>query len=159
MQEYEAMAVESVITNDLRDLLGKELEIEVFPVEKGHILRFAQAIDDPNPLYCDLAAAKNTRYQSIIAPPTFLIDSGLIKIAARLKAAKCPLPNFLNGGTEIEYLKPIKVGDTITTTAKLVDLQEKAGQSGSLLFMKIEVEYKNQDGDTAVKCHQTFIKR
>jgi acyl dehydratase len=153
------MAVESVITDDLRDLLGKELEAEVFPVEKGHILRFAQAIDDPNPLYCDLAAARNTRHQNIIAPPAFLIDAGLIKIAARLKAANCPLPNFLNGGTEIEYLKPIKAGDTITTTAKLVDLQEKAGQSGPLILMKIEVEYKNQNGDTAVKCHQTFIKR
>lgn len=153
------MATASVITDEFRALLGKELEPEVFPVEKGHILRLAQAIDDPNPLYCDLAAAKNTRYQNIIAPPTFLIDSGLIKIAARLKAVKCPLPNFLNGGTQIEYLKPIRVGDTITTTAKLVDLQEKTGRRGPLLIMKIEVVFKNQDGDTTVKCHQTFIKR
>jgi len=153
------MATESVITDELRELLGKELEAEVFPVEKGHILRFTQAIDDPNPLYSDISFTRTTRYQNIIAPPTFLIDYGLIKMADRLKKAKCPLPNFLNGGTEIEYLKPIKSGDTITTTAKLVDLQEKAGQSGPLLLMKIEVVYKNQDGYVVVKCHQTFIKR
>ena len=41
------MAEESLITPELKELLGKELPPERFEVEKGHIRRFAQAVGDP----------------------------------------------------------------------------------------------------------------
>jgi len=42
-----------------------------FPVEAGHIMLFARAIGDTNPVYQDADAAKRTEVGSIIAPPTF----------------------------------------------------------------------------------------
>jgi acyl dehydratase len=153
------LADESVITEELRSMLGVEAEPEVFEVEKGHIIRFAQAIGDPNPLWNDREYARKSNYDDIIAPPMFLIDEGLTKFADRLIKLKNPLPSTLNGGTEIEYYKPMKPGDIITTVAKLIDLKEKSGGSGKLLFQIVEVTYTNQKGELVAKCRDTFVRR
>ena len=146
---------ESVITLELRNMLGREtppLEIEV---EQGNFRRWAEAVGDYNPLWTDPQYAKKSRYGYTIAPPTFAIDRGIIPLADQL----IPLsPKFLNGGTEIEFLKPIKVGDTITTTAKLIDIKEKAGSTGKLVFMTLEINYKNQNGELVRKAKNTFIQ-
>ena len=81
------------------------------------------------------------------------------EMADRLIEAECPLPAFINAGTELEYFKPIRLGDTITTVAKLVDLTEKEGRNGKLLFMTVEVTYTNQDNELVVKCTNNFVRR
>ena len=42
-----------------------------FPVEAGHIMMFARAIGDTNPVYHDAEAAKNPRSAASSPPPTF----------------------------------------------------------------------------------------
>jgi hypothetical protein len=49
-----------------------DVAIERFPVEEGHILTFARAIGDPNPVYTDRDKAAETEVGGIIAPPTFV---------------------------------------------------------------------------------------
>jgi acyl dehydratase len=149
----------SAITEELRRMLGVEAEPQIHAVEKGHIKRFAQAVGDANPLWNDAEYAGKSRYGTIVAPPTFLMDAGLSKFVDRLMAIPCPLNNLLNGGTRIVYYQPIKAGDTITSVAKLADLQEKSGKSGKLLFMVIEVTFKNQRGEVVRKGYDTFIRR
>lgn len=48
------------------------MTVERFPVEEGHILMFARAIGDPNPVYTDRARATASEVGGIIAPPTFV---------------------------------------------------------------------------------------
>lgn len=152
------MVAESVISKELQDLLGVEAEPEIHEVEKGHIKKFAGAIGDPNPLWNDIEYASKSRYGTIIGPPTFLIDAGLHKFVDKLMRTPCPLNKLLNGGTKYIYYKPIKIGDTITSVAKLAELKEKAGKNGKLLLMDVEVTYKNQRGELAGKCYNTFIR-
>jgi acyl dehydratase len=151
------MAEESLITQELQALLGQEQEPEHFEIEKGHIKRFTEAIGDPNPLFSDLDYARKSRFGNIVAPPTFIIDISMKKMANKLIAKKPPSTGFLNGGIEIEYYKPIKVGDTITTTARLVDLQEKSSRRGKLLLMLVELTYRNQREELVMKIRNTFI--
>lgn len=153
------MTEESAITEELKSLLGVEAEPEVWEVEKGHIIKFAQAIGDPNPLWNDERYAGKSRHGSIIAPPTFFIDNGVIRFVDVLMNVKCPLTRLLNGGTEIEYYVPIKPGDKITTITKLADMQEKVGGSGRLLLLTVEVTFTNQKGEMVARCKDTFIKR
>ncbi len=47
--------------------------LEQFPVEAGHILAFANALGDDNPVYRDEAAAAAAGLDGIIAPPTFVV--------------------------------------------------------------------------------------
>lgn len=42
-----------------------------FPIEATHMLMFARAIGDENPVYNDTDKAKDTEVGGIIAPPTF----------------------------------------------------------------------------------------
>ena len=47
------------------------MAIERFPVEASHILMFARAVGDTNPIYADAEYAASTEVGGIIAPPTF----------------------------------------------------------------------------------------
>ena len=152
------MAEESVITQELRNMVGVGAGPEVFEVEKGHIRRFAEAVGDPNPLWQDEAYARKSRYGTIISPPMFLQDEGKNEFADRLMEIISPGHGFLNGGVEIEYYKPMVPGDVITTRAKLADLYEKQGKTRKLLFMVVEVTFTNQRGELVVRSRNTFIR-
>ncbi|MBI4301310.1 MAG: MaoC family dehydratase N-terminal domain-containing protein [Chloroflexi bacterium] len=141
----------------MRAAIGAESEPTIMEVERGAIRRFADAIDDPNPLYRDEEYAKNTRLGGIIAPPTFFgwpYKQG--KPASRVKN---PFTRVLNGGTEVEYFQPIHAGDTLIATTKLVDIQERQGRPGigRMLFQVRETTYKNQKGEVVAISRGTTI--
>ncbi len=140
------MSETPVISEELQSLVGVEVGPEVYEIEKGFLRKFAEAIGDPN-----------TRWKEV-APPTLpgaLLPNGLIN---RLLAAKSSLNRFLNGGNEIEYFKPIKVGDTISVYSKLSRLREIKGKDGTSLFMILEVTYKNQLGEVVAAGKYNYIR-
>lgn len=48
------------------------MAVDRFPVEAGHVLMFARAVGDPNPIYSDPEYAAASEVGGIIAPPTFV---------------------------------------------------------------------------------------
>ena len=153
------MTEESVITEEIRSLLGVESEPAVYEIEKGHVKQFAEAITDPNPLWHDEEYARRKGYSSIVAPPGYLCIIGLTNHADKLRTAKCPLPRWLNAGDHIECFKPIVAGDTITAVARLAEANERQGKTSKLLFMISEITFKNQRGELVAKRRQTFVRR
>ena len=152
------MTNEDLVLDEFKKLVGQQMEPEVWEAGREHIKWFAQAIGDSNPLWQDKAYAAKSRYKNIIAPPLFLVDSGLVKLVGRLVDMAPHLAN-INGGTEIEYFRPIEAGDTITTVAKLADAQLKTGKTGSLIFLVFEVTYTNQRGELVAILRNTFVRR
>jgi hypothetical protein len=137
---------EPIISEELQSLVNVPFGPEVYDIEKGMVKKFAEAIDDPNPLW------------KIETPPTFpaaLVPTALIH---RLFNAKTPLKRLLNGASELEYLQPVKVGDVISVTGTLTRLRQVAGAEGPTLFMFTEMTYTNQRGDVVVKGKNTYIK-
>jgi acyl dehydratase len=153
------MSEKSAISEEMRKTIGVEAEPEIFEVEKGHIRRFADAIGDPNPIYCDEAFAKKSKYGKIIAPPTFLQDMSMHTLAEKLMNMECPLPAILNGGTEVECYKPMMAGDVLTARSKVVDIYEKEGKSGRLLFVNFEVTFTNRNGELVARGKLNLFKR
>ena len=158
------MSEESVITEELRNMVGVESEPRSFEVERGAIRRFAQAVDDPNPLWRDEDYARQSRYGNIVAPPTFLANplemagTSKKKSMPKFMTAKCPLKKLQNAGIEVECYKPTMPGDVITVRSKLIDLYEKQGRSGKLLFMITEMTYTNQHGELVCKARRNFVR-
>lgn len=148
----------SVITEEMKRLIGVESEPVVYEIEKGMITRFAEAIEDPNPLWQDEAKAKKTKYKSIIAPPTFLASLRHEKLFQQLLEMESSAKRLLNGGNELEYFSPIRPGDVITVTGKLANLREREGKMGKMLFMIVEMTYKNQKGEIVAKSKNTIIR-
>lgn len=140
------MSEEPVISEELESLLNVEFGPEVYEIEKGMVRKFAEAIDDPNPLWQE------------VAPPTFPAALVPTELMHRLFIAKCPLKRYLNGANELEYSRPIKVGDVISVTARLTRLRKMEGKEGATLFMIMETTYTNQRGEVAARGRNTYIR-
>lgn len=148
--------VESLITDEIRAWIGRETRTWTAEVTALDVRRFAVATDDPNPLYCDEELAKQSRYGGLIAPPLFYMapltdpvpESELrpdgLPYEGRFPIPPTPLPRLMDGGTEIEFFVLIRVGDTLTARSKIVDIYQKEGRSGPLIFVVRETRYTNQ---------------
>ena len=109
-------------------------------VEKGAIIKFAQAIGDDNPLFNDEAEASKSKYGGLIAPPTFLRSMTSVRLQLPFDL---PLSRLLDGGSDWEYFGPIRAGDRITATAKITDVSERTGRLGLMVFMTTVITYRN----------------
>ena len=133
----------TAITQELRSFIGLESKPVTYEIERHAVERFACAVGDPNPLYTNEDMAKNSPYGGLIAPPTFFRS---------LLPGQYPTPypepfaHILDGGSSYKYLEPARVGDQITVTRKIVDLFEKHGKMGAMLFKISEISYVNQQG-------------
>ncbi|MFQ5860420.1 MAG: MaoC family dehydratase N-terminal domain-containing protein [Dehalococcoidia bacterium] len=149
------MAEAAILTEQMRSqaIGNKGLPVTV-EVEKGAILRFAQAIEDPNPLWNDEVQARKSRYGGLITPPTFLrsLSYGRPPLPFDL-----PLERRLDGGSEWEYFEPVHPGDRITVVAELVDMTERQGRLGPMVFLVFQVTYTNQFGQVVATQRSTNI--
>jgi hypothetical protein len=137
---------ESIITEELNSLLNVDFGPEVYEIERGMLQKFAEAIGDPNPRWLGEA------------PPTFPAALVPKELLHKLFNADIPLKRLLNGASELEYLRPIKAGDTIAVTARLTRLRQMPGAAGPTLFMFTETTCTNQRGEVVVKGKNTYIK-
>ena len=152
------MNTNSVITPQLKALLNVPGEPQIFEVEKGHIRFFAQAIGDDNPLFLDEEYAAKSRYNSLIAPPLFLLDAGVSPYVAHILQFN-PLTANINGGSEIEFFQPLMVGDTVTAVPMVIGIEEKDGRSGKMLLVKVQLTLTNQRNEPVSISVTTFVWR
>ena len=148
------MTQDTVITQEMRDAVGVESEPATHLVEAGAIIKFSQAIGDPNPIFNDEGTARESRYGGLIAPPTFLRSMGPGPMKAQVRS---PYPANLDGGSEWEYFEPVRSGDRITVTVKVVDISERQGRLGKMVFIVRETRYVNQLGKTVATQRGTGI--
>ena len=134
----------SVITDQMRAAIGIKSEPRKQIAEAGAIRRFAEAIGDLNPRYRD----------GMIAPSTFLRSFDLVPPPPEFDI---PYPDILDGGSDWEFLVPVRAGDKIAATTKVVDVSGKSGSLGDMLFVVREHRYVNQDRQTAAVQKSTTI--
>ena len=140
------MGEESLITEEMKKHVGVTTDPITYGIERGHIKRFAEAIEDPNPLWQDEAQARRTRNGGVVTPPTFLRFCE----ARELKSVKLP-GRALDASSEWEYFQSVRPGDRITVVRKVVDYTEKEGRLGKMLFERLENTFTNQFGEVVVK--------
>jgi hypothetical protein len=152
--------------------------VDRFPVEAGHILMFARAIGDPNPVYADADYAAGTEAGGVIAPPTFAQASAQFdpdyvlrpKIgepwfgSGREATGAKQNPTSGGGGASgggrggrglhaeqhFEYHRQLRPGDVLSATTRAGDRWEREGRSGKLLFSETITEYRDQDGELVI---------
>ncbi len=146
----------SFLTDEMRQhTVGVESEPVTLEVEKGAIMRFAEAIGDPNPVYNDEAAARKLPSGSLVAPPTFL--RSMREVRPRLPF-DIPFERLLDGGSDWQYFQPVRAGDRITAVARITSIQERTGRLGLMLFLTTEITYTNQFGEVAATQTNTSIR-
>ena len=131
-----------LLTDEMRrQAIGCESPVVVTEVEKGAIIKFAQAIGDDNPLFTDEAAARKGPHGGLVAPPTFLRS---IPVGRPDLPFELPVTNVLDGGSDWQYFEPVRPGDRITAVATITDMTERAGRLGAMVISTVVYSYRNQ---------------
>jgi hypothetical protein len=149
-----------------------------FPVEAGHILMFARAVGDPNPVYADAAYAATTEVGHVVAPPTFVQASAQFDPDYSLRprigepwfgSGKEPTgvqraPGS-GGGTGLhaeqhfEYHRPLGPGEVLTATARPGGTWTKEGRrGGTMTFAEHIIEYRNAAGELVVTARGVGVR-
>ena len=134
---------------ELKKLKGKTFDPQIMEVERGAVRRWADAIDDPNPLYQDVEYAKSRGYGEIIAPPGFfgwaVEGKGFREIIADV--AKCMVqagyPLLLDAGIEYEFYIPICAHDMLIASSSVGDISKRGG----MVLIILETVFLKQNGD------------
>lgn len=164
-----------MLPEEITKLIGQVTGTSIFEVEKEAIRRFADAVDDSNPLYWDEEYAKKSRYGSIIAPPGFISSPWLsgrptkwpkrgatsseTRGDLRVALAEAGYGRVLDGGMEYEFFGPVRAGDTITASSSIKDVIGREGRTGKMAFVISETTYTNQNGELVAKARATSIHR
>ncbi len=144
------------LTEEMRSrAIGVESPPQVLEVEKGAIVRFAQAIGDPNPLWNDEAEARQSAAGGMVAPPTFLRSAPVIRPDPPFPM---PFERMLDAGSDWEYFEPVRPGDTITTVARIESMSERSGRLGLMVFTVLKITYTNQFGRVVATQLSTLIR-
>ena len=158
-----------MLPQEVAQLMGKMGEVTIWEVEKGAIKKFACATGDSNPLYRDEEYARNSRYGSIIAPPGFFgwpaKWEGLMPLASKLRDelfaafTEAGYGRIVDGGIEYDFFYPVRAGDILSVSPKIIDIRERETKGGKMFFSTIERSYINQNDTLVAKDRQTFIFR
>ena len=159
---------DSLITAEVRDLIGGETQPEKnrFPLSDEMAYDLADATEDPNPLYVDKAVAEASRFKGLLCPPLATWKDIAPPIgyfgAGQESHFDVPLPfnsYGLNGGSDWQFLRPAYTGDWITRQFKVMDIFEKQGRSGPLVFIVRRETQSNQHGDVISVADRVSIHR
>lgn len=147
-----------------------------FPVEASHIMMFARAIDDPNPVYQDAEAAKKTEAGGIIAPPTFpqavaqfdpdyflrpkhgkpWFGSGKTATGITEKPSSS---GGLHAEQHFEYHRQLRPGDVLTVETRPGATWEKESKrAGKLVFTERITEYRDQKGELVITARGVGVR-
>jgi len=137
--------------------IGKTYPSSTYEVGKEKIKEYAKAIKNLDQHYLDDDFAKKSKYGKIIAPPTFAVVFGayLIEPVFTDKDLNLNMAMLVHGEQELEFLEVVKAGDSITTSAKIVDIKNKE----KLDVISVEIKSKNQHGKDVSRGIYTFVVR
>ncbi len=121
--------------------VGEEYETVPFVVTRERIEKYAQGTDDLNPFYLNEDAAGKSQFKGIVAPPTIVVP---IVFAATPPNSWVKMPGAVNPGQKLEFGVPVRIGDTIHCTIKLIDKIYKRDKKYTVAEMNIT----NQNNET-----------
>ncbi|MGP1676615.1 MAG: FAS1-like dehydratase domain-containing protein [Burkholderiales bacterium] len=173
----------ALLTEALKKYIGLQSQTETAcdPVERGAVRRYAQAIQDEDPIFSE-TCANNARFGGPVAPPLFPTHmfrrafgvpdpmqlrardpdfDGLGATSAQGLPELEPIKHLalLNGGSEIEFFRYARLGETVKLRSRYADIVEKETSKGPMLFVTIETEYRNGDDELLMTTRRTLIRR
>ncbi|WP_221794957.1 MaoC/PaaZ C-terminal domain-containing protein [Oceanobacter mangrovi] len=137
----------TTITNHTYDELNVgDSCTRVHTITEDDLRMFAAVSGDHNPLHLDAAYAATTPFGKQIAHGMY---SGALISAAF--AMEMPGPGTIYMGQNVQFKRPIFIGDTITIT---LTVKEKLGKKNEVIF---ETTITNQNGKAVVTGEATVI--
>jgi acyl dehydratase len=143
-----------------------------FPIEAAHVLMFARAVGDPNPVYSDAACAAAQGLAAVIVPPTFPIAADHFDPdyerrprpgvpwfgSGRNPVSATGGPQLIKDGPSgfhaeehFVYHRYPKVGDRLRGRGSDGETWHKQGRRGGRLSFREQIsEYRDEAGEPVV---------
>jgi acyl dehydratase len=121
-----------------QNLIGKSSEPRTYTVTPEAVAKFIEATGDTAPG----DGQRDASYVPLTFPTTFRVGvPGL-----GLDGTKMQL---IHGEQDYQYARPLRVGEELTCIARVIDIREKQGRSGSMTFLTTEIEGLDSQGQQA----------
>ncbi len=104
------------------------------------LLLFAKVSGDTNPVHLDEEFAATTQFEGRIAHGMW--TASIISCAL---ATKLPGPGGIYLGQELKFMRPVKVGDTVTVELEILEINEQRKRA------TVSTNVVNQHGKAVVK--------
>jgi len=173
----------SILPEAAKAYIGMQTEIEIAcdVVERGAVRRYAQAIMDDDPAYYGEGPGAE-RYGDAVAPlifPTHMFrrpfgapdplqekasdpdfDGSGISTTQGLPEIE-PLRHLavLNGGSDIEFRRYARHGETVKLRSRYADIVEKQTSKGAIVLVFIESDYLGGADELLCRVRRTYIRR
>ncbi|MFP6748471.1 MAG: MaoC family dehydratase N-terminal domain-containing protein [Alphaproteobacteria bacterium] len=145
---------QTLLNDELKSWIGREVTYRAREeIGRASIRYFALAIEDENPLFQDDAYAREAGHASLIAPPTFVVETcqnahgrpdgnGYMGHAWDLPIEGC---HMIRAGNDYEFIRPILPSDRISVTWVLEDMVERPRSGGGTqLFVTAAARYYDE---------------
>jgi acyl dehydratase len=145
-----------------RSMVGTECPSTTATIDADSVKQFAYALGDADPLYVDEKAAQAGPFGALVAPPTYPIAfmaQSMAGAAGSFEKLGLNFMTLVHGEQEFEYDRPVKVGETLTLTARIADVSEKQGKSGILDILVLETEATDSAGKRVFASRQTLVSK
>ncbi|WP_432843255.1 FAS1-like dehydratase domain-containing protein [Dactylosporangium sp. CA-092794] len=150
------------------EIVAKTLGAE--EISASAIRRYVEAHEMRWPLYSDAGAARAHGHDAVIAPWSMLLTAAMPAywepgqeplepgVLPPFMWTKLGLPGseMVTTAVDLEFLEPLRIGDRIETTYRIVRTTPKATRVGEGVFVDFELEFRRQDG-TLVAVERTSI--
>ncbi|HKV56319.1 MAG TPA: MaoC family dehydratase N-terminal domain-containing protein [Candidatus Binataceae bacterium] len=139
-------------------LIGRVFEVtDPVPVSAEMVEDFCKAIGESGALFTDREAAAKGPNRGLVAPPSFAVTFRNGRHFFE------HIPRFgkqgFDAGKDVEFVAPIRPGDTITLSSHVKEIYEKTGRTGSMVFVIVRSTLKNQNGEDVAHVDHRFMNR
>jgi acyl dehydratase len=141
-----------------RAFIGREYSFDPpFEVGRELIRHFALAIGDNNPIYHDVAAAKDAGHRDLVAPPTFLTTLGFRRSGSPVGDPELDLDYSLvvHGEQKFVLHRPVYAGDVLSGRTTVTDIRD-VGRNEAMV---LETAVIAADGKRVATTTMTMISR
>jgi 3-methylfumaryl-CoA hydratase len=116
-------------------------------VEATPIALYNATLDYDRPFPKDGDAIPPMCYRQLFPP---LARQSLIKQDGHIQLGEffppVPLPRRMNGGSRLQFLKPLHVGEKVHRVNSIGEITFKEGRSGPMIFVRFKAEIFGEDG-------------
>ena len=154
-RQINLMNKQSLISEKAKEMIGLVVGPgESFRVDRELVLRFAESIEEDPGLFEDIESSDDR----VMAPLTFPLYNCTNGIDRDFDP---PLnaPRRIRGSDEFQFVRAVHEGDSIKATTQLVDIYERVGATGKMVFLVTETTYTNQRDEKVMVNRATVIRR
>lgn len=164
------MTTHQIDTEALNCWIGRvtdERRLEL--VSASDIRRYVDATDDANPLWLDDEFARSQGYRGRLLPPSLIAWEPFSRWTGSDNTdyhgddllKQIPFPqsytDMRNAGSEIEWLRPVALGEALSIQSRIVDIVVRQGRAGLGIYVTREERVVDSDKKPVLLRRQTTV--